>query len=196
MLSATSMSSFMLFVFTVGIVTMVFPSEFVISTLFCPTCLVCRFDVSSLYLLSSRPCDCACGEFFAKNSPHAQSQGLLDSKYKDETSNLQTKQVGQNKVEITNSLGKTIVTMPTVKTNNMNELIEVADSINDGLFWEPALVNNRLGVRINRSHTYYERVYVPSFNDAVTVQGIDSILWALAKCEQEVMDSEVRKRLT
>lgn len=128
-------------------------------------------------------------------SPHAQSQGLLDSKYKEETANLQTRQVGENKVEITNANGTTIITMPTIKTANVKELIEVVDSLPNGLFWEPALVNNRLGLRISRGHMYYERVYVPSFSDGVTVQGIDSLLWALAKCEQDVLDAEIRKSL-
>mgnify|MGYP007063517015 CR=1 FL=1 len=50
-------------------------------------------------------------------------------------------------------------------------------------------------MRINRSHPYYERVYIPNFNDAVTIQGIDSILWALSKCEQEVISKDILKRL-
>ena len=131
-----------------------------------------------------------------KPSPHTQSQGLIDSKYEETTDSLQVEQVGVNRVEVTNAQGTTIVTMPTVKTPHVKDLIEIADSIEDGLFWEPALINGRLGVRINRSHLYYERVYVPNFNDAVTVQGIDSILWALAKCEQEVLHKDIRKKLT
>ena len=131
-----------------------------------------------------------------KGSPHEQSQALIGSKYDDTTSDVKANKVGPNTVEITNANGKTVITMPTVETGNISDLIEVADTINDGLFWEPVLINNRIGVRINRGHIYYDRVYVPNFDDSVTVRGIDSILWALAKCEEEVMNSDIRKKLT
>ena len=62
-------------------------------------------------------------------------------------------------------------------------------------FLSPCLLENKIGVLINRSHPYYERVYEPNYDDSVTVRGLDSILWALAKCEQEVMNEETRRRL-
>jgi Histidine kinase-, DNA gyrase B-, and HSP90-like ATPase len=127
-------------------------------------------------------------------SPHKQSQGLLNDKYDGTTEKVVAKKVGKNRVEITNANGVTTVTMPVIETKDIKELIEVVDTLDDGLFWEPALVNNRLGLRINRGHIYYDRVYVPNFSDTVTIQGIDSLLWALAKCEQEVVVDDVRKR--
>ena len=38
-------------------------------------------------------------------------------------------------------------------------------------------------VRINTQHPYYHKVYVPNYNDSVTVQGLDSLLWALCVAE-------------
>jgi 5-methylcytosine-specific restriction protein A len=38
-------------------------------------------------------------------------------------------------------------------------------------------------VHINTSHPYYAKVYVPNLNRSVTVQGMDSLLWALAVAE-------------
>ena len=131
-----------------------------------------------------------------KGSPHDQSTGLIDSKYEETTADLGVHQVGENKVEIKNVNGTTVVTMPTIKMPGLKDLIEVVDSLPDGQVWEPVLINGRIGVRINRGHVYYERVYVPNFKDTVTVQGIDSILWALAKCEQEVLNQDMRKKLT
>lgn len=131
-----------------------------------------------------------------ETSAHDQSQKLLNNKYDDTTENIVVKQIKENQVEITNANGTTIVTMPTIKTTNFKDLVEIVDSLDEGLFWEPALINNRLGVRINKSHVYYERVYVPNLTDAVTVCGIDSVLWALAKCEYEVMSDDIRKKLT
>jgi hypothetical protein len=130
-----------------------------------------------------------------KGSPHKQSQGVLNKTYEENTKNITAEQVAENRVKVQNSEGITVVEMPTVSTSNIKDLIEVVDSIEDGLFWEPAFINGRIGVRINRGHLYYERVYVPNFNDAVTIQGIDSILWALSKCEQEVITKEIQKRL-
>lgn len=79
---------------------------------------------------------------------------------------------------------------------NLKDLIEIVDSIDDGIFWQPVFINQRLGVQINQTHPYYDRVYVPNLNDSVTVRGIDSILWALAKCEEEVMNKDIRRKLT
>jgi hypothetical protein len=130
-----------------------------------------------------------------KGNPHKQSQGVLNKTYEENTKNITAEKISDDTVKIQNSEGITVVEMPTISTPNLKDLIEVVDSIEDGLFWEPAFINDRIGVRINKGHLYYERVYIPNFNDAVTIQGIDSILWALSKCEQEVMNKEIKKRL-
>jgi hypothetical protein len=131
----------------------------------------------------------------SKKDPHGPSQKLIKSKYASSTSELKVKKVGKNQVEVENKAGKTLIRIPTLEPDFSDQLIKVEESVEDGLFWSPCLLDNKIGVLINRSHPYYERVYEPNYDDSVTVRGLDSILWALAKCEQEVMNEETRRRL-
>ena len=61
--------------------------------------------------------------------------------------------------------------------------VEPADDIAEGVLFEPALIEMHKAVRINTQHPYYHKVYVPNHNDSVTVQGLDSLLWALCVAE-------------
>ena len=61
--------------------------------------------------------------------------------------------------------------------------VQPAQDVQDGLLFEPALIEQHKAVRINTEHPYYHKVYVPNLNQSVTVQGIDSLLWALCVAE-------------
>lgn len=61
--------------------------------------------------------------------------------------------------------------------------IQPVDNIDDNIFFEPALIDTKKGVRINTSHPYYHKVYVPNLKSGVTIQGMDSLLWALSVAE-------------
>ena len=61
--------------------------------------------------------------------------------------------------------------------------IQPAEDVADGLLFEPALIEQHKAVRINTQHPYYHKVYVPNRNNSVTVQGLDSLLWALCAAE-------------
>jgi hypothetical protein len=51
-------------------------------------------------------------------------------------------------------------------------------------------MNNKLAVSINTSHEYYSKVYIPNKNSTVIVQGLDSLLWALAAAEMETVNEQ------
>ncbi len=61
--------------------------------------------------------------------------------------------------------------------------VQPAGDIGDGLLFEPAIIECHRAVRINTQHPYYHKVYVPNLNSSVTVQGMDSLLWALCVSE-------------
>ena len=61
--------------------------------------------------------------------------------------------------------------------------IQPADDVEDGILFEPAIVEMHKAVRINTAHPYYHKVYVPNFRQSVIMQGMDSLLWALAVAE-------------
>ena len=61
--------------------------------------------------------------------------------------------------------------------------VQPTDEVADGVLFEPALIELHKAVLINTQHPYYHKVYVPNYDDSVTVQGLDSLLWALCVAE-------------
>ena len=71
--------------------------------------------------------------------------------------------------------------------------VQTVPSIDDGLLWQPCLIDTHHGVQINTGHPYYHKVYVPNLNSSVTVQGMDSLLWALCEAEMGATTDTTRK---
>lgn len=61
--------------------------------------------------------------------------------------------------------------------------VQPVDGITNGLLFQPALIERHKAVQINTSHPYYHKVYIPNLNRSVTMQGLDSLMWALAVAE-------------
>ncbi|WP_339474396.1 ATP-binding protein [Pseudomonas sp. RL_5y_Pfl2_69] len=61
--------------------------------------------------------------------------------------------------------------------------VQPVDGINNGLLFQPALIEQHKAVQINTSHPYYHKVYVPNLGRSVTMQGLDSLMWALSVAE-------------
>lgn len=87
-------------------------------------------------------------------------------------------------VIVENSRGKFKLKLPVGAAASPGEVfIQPADEVGDGLLFEPAIIDRHKAVRINTNHPYYRKVYVPNMNTSVTVQGMDSLLWALCVAE-------------
>lgn len=68
--------------------------------------------------------------------------------------------------------------------------VQPVEGITNGLLFQPALIEQHKAVQINTSHPYYHKVYIPNLNRSVTMQGLDSLMWALAVAElSTVQDS-------
>jgi hypothetical protein len=66
--------------------------------------------------------------------------------------------------------------------------IEEVTDIMDGNLWEPSLRsvgdNNHItGVRLNKHHDFYPKVYLKAAASGYAIEGIDILLWALATAE-------------
>lgn len=126
---------------------------------------------------------------------HAASNSAIHAKA-DDLKNVEVAAVdGQSgDVTISNKLGTTRLKIKLVEKRNPGELhVQPTDSLQDGMLWEPAFIDNNIAVRINTSHPYYHKVYVPNRKSGVTVQGLDSLLWALCAAELENV-SDANKR--
>jgi hypothetical protein len=89
-----------------------------------------------------------------------------------------------NEVEIKNKEGAVRLKLKISTASATGQVfVQTVDGIDDGLLWEPALVNGHHSVRINTGHPYYHKVYVPNHTSGVTMQGMDALLWALVEAE-------------
>ena len=87
-------------------------------------------------------------------------------------------------VNVINSRGMFRLKLPVSAATKPGEVfIQPVDDVSDGLLFEPAIIDQHKAVRINTDHPYYRKVYVPNLNTSVTVQGMDSLLWALCVAE-------------
>ena len=87
-------------------------------------------------------------------------------------------------VTVVNSRGKFKLKLPVGAAAKPGEVfIQPVDEVSDGLLFEPAIIDQHKAVRINTDHPYYRKVYVPNLNTSVTVQGMDSLMWALCVAE-------------
>lgn len=97
-------------------------------------------------------------------------------------------------VTISNKHGVIKLKIKLLEQKNSGEChVQPVDSLQDGVLWEPAFIDNNQAVRINTGHPYYHKVYIPNKKSGVTVQGLDSLIWGLCAAELgNVNDSSQR----
>lgn len=130
----------------------------------------------------------------ASKGVHSDSNSNIGSKEEDLVmSDIKVEDKESGEVEITNSKGQVKLKLVIDDSGDAKEVsIKPIDSIDDGLLWEPALLHGHHGVRINVGHPYYHKVYVPNYTSGVTMQGLDSLLWALAEAELGTVNQSSR----
>lgn len=87
-------------------------------------------------------------------------------------------------VTVTNEHGTFQTTLKISSATKPGEVfVQPADDVADGLLFEPAMIEQHKAVRINTQHPYYHKVYVPNLSSSVTIQGMDSLIWAICSAE-------------
>ncbi|KGM06943.1 hypothetical protein LP43_1438 [Methylophaga thiooxydans] len=74
--------------------------------------------------------------------------------------------------------------------------VNAVNSIPSGALWEPCLTspndsNHSTGVHLNKFHDFYTKIYSQS-NSALSLEGLDLLLWALAAAEHKNTDPELK----
>ena len=88
-----------------------------------------------------------------------------------------------NEVEVKNKEGAVRLKLKINTESATGQVfVQTVDGIDDGLLWEPALVNGHHSVRINTGHPTITKSDAPN-NSGVTMQGMDALLWALVEAE-------------
>jgi hypothetical protein len=109
-------------------------------------------------------------------------------------SRINVRDPASNTVEVSNMSGTSTIRLKLTRATKPHQyFVQPVPSIDDGLLWEPALIDGRKGVQLNTGHPYYHKVYLPNVSETSVVQGIDSLLWSLATAELAVVSSETKK---
>ncbi len=96
-------------------------------------------------------------------------------------SKLESTDAAAGSAVISNSLGT--VTVKYAEQERKGVFVEAVDELPFNVFYEPRWINQNPGVFINKSHAFYNKVYLPNLKSGVTIQALDSLLWALANAE-------------
>jgi hypothetical protein len=124
------------------------------------------------------------------DNAHAGSNNTIGSK-QDQVDSADVTASGTDEATVTNNHGTFKFKLKVTNARKPGELfIQPADSLDDNVLFEPALIDGEKGVRVNTSHPYYHKVYVPNLKSGVTVQGMDSLLWALCVAEFSTLNEK------
>ena len=134
------------------------------------------------------------GETESIHQPSQDAHAPSNQNIEDKSASVEHSKItpsGDNKAEIVNERGsftKTI-TITSATDPKQTRVVPVQDLV-DGVLWEPGLVDGKHAVRINESHPYYKKVYVPILPQRVIVEGLDALLWALAEAENSTCNQQ------
>lgn len=135
-----------------------------------------------------------------KDAHSDSNRGIASREASVKTTTSEIDPESPNSVNITNKSGTFKISMPVNEPLKEGQLVvQPVESIDDGLLWQPCQIKHEgkshHGVQINTGHPYYEKVYVPNLKSGVTVQGMDSLLWALCEAERSIINPEISRQL-
>jgi hypothetical protein len=130
---------------------------------------------------------------------HTSSNTSIDkAKLRTKKPSVTTADPVKGEATINNNRGTVKIKTPVQNNVSPNNLyIEEVTDILDGHLWEPALRstgnNNHItGVRLNKHHPFYPKVYLKAASSGYAVEGIDFLLWALATAEFNNSNEELK----
>lgn len=126
---------------------------------------------------------------------HATSNRNIEDKAKsvEESSVVVTP---EGKVQISNKNGTFENQQISIRTSSKQGQYRVipVSSLENGMLWNPCIVNGKHAVEINQSHPYYQKIYFPILEQNVMVTGMDALFWALAEAEFSTYNPETREQ--
>lgn len=106
---------------------------------------------------------------------------------------VQSVDESKNEAQIVNKQGPVTLKLKITSASKPQEVhVQPVPSIDDGLLWEPCLIDGHCGVRINTGHPYYHKIYLPNIAEGVTVQGMDALLWGMSVAELNCVSNSTK----
>ena len=125
---------------------------------------------------------------------HAASNQNIDEKAKSVEESKVTI-TGENSVELSNNNGTfnhTISIRSSAKPGQYR--VVPVETLDNGMLWNPCIVDGKHAVEINQSHPYYQKIYSPILAQNVMVTGMDALLWAMAEAELSTFNQETKEQ--
>ncbi len=129
----------------------------------------------------------------SNNAIHSKADAL-------QTAKLQEYSAKTGEATIQNRGGKAKIKIKLVDSVTPGQVhVQTVPEIINGLLFEPAYIKgangeSNQGVQIASSHPYYHKVYLPNRSSGVTIQGLDSLLWALGAAELGCVSDETKRK--
>jgi len=128
----------------------------------------------------------------ADRSAHLASNAVIKGVSPEvSTSKLESFSGEKGEAIIENKQGR--VSVKYSETGSTSVFLETVDELKYNVLYEPSWIGSNPGVLINRSHPFYNKVYIPNLKSGVTVQSLDSLLWALANAEFDHTQESTRR---
>lgn len=129
----------------------------------------------------------------ATDAHTASNQNIEEKAPEVEHSKVTVTDASKGEVLVQNDQGQfkhTIVVQETGKPDACR--VVAVDSLEGNVLWEPAIVEGKKAVLINKAHPYYQKIYYPVLEQSVLVTGMDALLWALAETELSLLNDRTQ----
>lgn len=116
--------------------------------------------------------------------PHRQSNTRIEDVAKD-IKTPDVRRINSNVIEIATLFGtsETYSKEAVVGDEKRVKRIEVRDSLDDGLLWEPRFLGQSQSILLNRNHPFYQKVYLPLADNVLATEALDFLMYALTHAE-------------
>lgn len=130
----------------------------------------------------------------AESSHHSSNSNIGSKEHELDTAGVKVVDPASGECEVQNRKGKFKIKLPMGNALQPGEVfIQAVDGLDDNILFEPCIIDGHKAVRINTAHPYYHKVYIPNLKSGVTIQGMDSLLWALCIAELSTNLDETAK---
>jgi hypothetical protein len=107
------------------------------------------------------------------------------------------KRISPTTVEFDTMFGPSIAEISIVNGSlSSDSRIVVVDTLDNGFLWEPRMNGSEQVIYLNKSHPFYLKVYIELRNNALAIQGLDFLLYALANAENLTRTDRVKEQFT
>jgi len=116
--------------------------------------------------------------------PHRISNKIIGD-VSSEIGDLDIKRITPNTIEVNTVFGtnEIVAKEALINSDNKTRRIDMVDTLDDGVFIEPFMRGREHVVYINKSHPFYQKIYVPLYDNQLALEGLDFLLYAMMDAE-------------